>query len=166
MCWSPSPLCLLRCWSESPDFWSRDLAVTASDDRGSGEIAPGTPKEAHISGGRGACSIHRTQRRRSAEPGDAIVLKNLVVEPPRQRLLLNVVPWEIGPLDICKLLNFSEDIWLPIWKATESLALQTKSSCYFIVAVKIRVGCFFHPDTWGWDGAWGCLRDANLQFKG
>lgn len=34
----------------NPDFWSRDLAVTASDDRGSGEIAPRTPKEAHISG--------------------------------------------------------------------------------------------------------------------
>lgn len=86
------------------------MAVTASDDRGSGEIAPGTPKEAHISGGRGACSIHGTQRRRSAERGNAIVLKNLAVEPPRQRLLLNVVPWEIGLLDICKLLNFSEDI--------------------------------------------------------
>ncbi|KAK5921046.1 hypothetical protein CgunFtcFv8_024785 [Champsocephalus gunnari] len=47
----PSPLCLSQCWSESPAFWSRDLAVTASDDRGSGEIAPRTPEEAHISGG-------------------------------------------------------------------------------------------------------------------
>lgn len=49
-----SPLCLLQCWSESPDFRSRDLAVTASDDRGSGEIAPRTPEEARVSGGRGA----------------------------------------------------------------------------------------------------------------
>lgn len=47
---SPLCVCVLQCWSESPDFWSRDLAVTASDDRGSGEIAPGTPEEAHISG--------------------------------------------------------------------------------------------------------------------
>lgn len=53
------PLCLLQ-WGS--DFWSRDLAVTASDDRGSGEIAPRTPKEAHISGGRMAHSIPTTQR--------------------------------------------------------------------------------------------------------
>ena len=49
---SPAPLCV--CFGaglRAPDFWSRDLAVTASDDRGSGEIAPGTPEEAHISGG-------------------------------------------------------------------------------------------------------------------
>ena len=61
----PSPLCLSQCWSESPDFWSRDLAVTASDDRGSGEIAPGTPEEARISGGMGG--LFNTQNTKSAD---------------------------------------------------------------------------------------------------
>lgn len=53
-----SPLCWFRCWSESPESWSRDLADAASDDRGSGEIAPRTPEEAHISG---RSETHTTQ---------------------------------------------------------------------------------------------------------
>lgn len=115
---SPSPLCLLQCWSESPDFWSRDLAVTASDDRGSGEIAPRTPKEAHISGGRGVCSIHRTQKHWSAEGDDAIVLEITLLKPQQQRLLFDIM------LDICKLQNFLKKMWLPVWNVTESLALK------------------------------------------
>lgn len=45
-----SMVCLLQCWFESPHFWRTDFAVTAKDDRGSGEIAPRTPKEPLISG--------------------------------------------------------------------------------------------------------------------
>lgn len=42
-------MCVCVCAAfERPDFWRPDLAVTASDDRGSGEITPGTPKEALI----------------------------------------------------------------------------------------------------------------------
>lgn len=76
-----SPLCLLQCWSESPDFQSRDLAVTASDDRGSGEIAPGTPKEARVSGGRGARPIPTTQ-------GNSLQMCHCSEKsPPNKRLL-------------------------------------------------------------------------------
>lgn len=68
-----SPLCLFQCWSESPDFWSGDLAVTASDDRGSGEIAPTGPKEPHISGGWKVRSVR--QKHWSVESNNAAVLK-------------------------------------------------------------------------------------------
>lgn len=62
----PSPLCArLGAGLRAPDFWSRDLAVTASDDRGSGEIAPRTPEEAHISGGH---STHSAQTVPIARP--------------------------------------------------------------------------------------------------
>lgn len=43
-------VCLFRCWFASPRFWSTDLAVTASDDRGIGEIAPRTPEDAAFTG--------------------------------------------------------------------------------------------------------------------
>lgn len=43
-------VCLFRCWFASPRFWSTDLAVTASDDRGIGEIAPRTPEDAVFTG--------------------------------------------------------------------------------------------------------------------
>lgn len=43
-------VCLFRCWFASPRFWSTDLAVTASDDRGIGEIAPRTPEDAAVTG--------------------------------------------------------------------------------------------------------------------
>lgn len=67
-----SPLCWFRCWSESPESWSRDLADAASDDRGSGEIAPRTPEEAHISGG---SETHTTQKPRSVHVVEFIVPK-------------------------------------------------------------------------------------------
>ncbi|KAI5107250.1 TRAF family member-associated NF-kappa-B activator [Silurus meridionalis] len=41
---------LPSCWFASPRFWSTDLAVTASDDRGIGEIAPRTPEDAAFTG--------------------------------------------------------------------------------------------------------------------
>lgn len=50
--------------------------------------------------------------------------ENHIAQPPQQRLLLYVFLRRVGVLDICKLLNFFEDIWLPIWDATESLALE------------------------------------------
>lgn len=43
-------VCLFQCWFASPRFWSSDLAVTASDDRGIGEIAPRTPEDAAFTG--------------------------------------------------------------------------------------------------------------------
>lgn len=103
---SPFPLCLFQRWSESPDFWSRDLAVTASDDRGSGEIAPRTPKEVHISGGWEACSIHRMQKHWSVEFWWCHCSENHIIQPPRRRLLLHVYLGRVGVLDINKLLNF------------------------------------------------------------
>lgn len=103
----PSPLCLFQCWSESPDFWSRDLAVTASDDRGSGEIAPGTPKEAHISGGWEVHSIHRTQKHWSVEFDDAIVLKpHCSATTVKTTFILFFYLGRAEVLGICKLLNF------------------------------------------------------------
>jgi len=43
-----SPVCCV-CLFREPRFWSTDLAVTASDDRGIGEIAPGAPEDATVS---------------------------------------------------------------------------------------------------------------------
>lgn len=43
-----SPVCCV-CLFRAPRFWSTELAVTASDDRGIGEIAPGTPEDATVS---------------------------------------------------------------------------------------------------------------------
>lgn len=157
MCWShrrlckistrpPSPLCLSRCWSESPDFWSGDLAVTASDDRGSGEIAPRTPKEAHISGRwdtkaplSGVCWCYCPK-----------IITAQLLYLPQSGILFIVI-------------NFWTFWWRSDTTLTQSPAHRSYSFCIFSLK-SAEVDSLF--DTWGWDWAWGCLQNCNLQFKG
>lgn len=109
----PSPLCLLQCWSESPDFWSRDLAGAASDDRGTGEITPRTPEEAHISGGRGARSIHGTQKHGSAASDDVIVLK-LTLFRHQIKGFFNILLAEGYGVGHCYISELREDVRLAV----------------------------------------------------
>lgn len=73
------------------------MAVTASDDRGSGEIAPGAPEEAHISGRRGG-SFKYTQHK-STDHWSLIVMlfhENEVVQLPQAQTSFLCLPVEDG----------------------------------------------------------------------